>query len=249
MLRSASAMFSWAARRDPGAVRNPVPLADRPALQHHVPAIPTEDDLPDILDAAAALGPPQRMLILLAVVLGARRSELVALRWGAIDLDTAVIRVDAAEIRANGAVVRKKTKEPRTGGAVPIDAVTVDELREYAQWWTEQAGRAPGPQDALFAAFRRRGLPVEPIPSLTPDWASQTWARVRAASGLELGGIHCLRHAMVTLALEHGLPLPDVAARARHASPTTTSTIYAHVTPRGSRRAADMMGEIVHGDR
>lgn len=57
---------------------------------------------------------------------------------------------------------------------------------------------------------------------------------------------HCFRHSMVTVAIEAGVPVTDVAARAGHKDTTTTLKVYAHATQVGAVKARDTFSKALY---
>ena len=55
--------------------------------------------------------------------------------------------------------------------------------------------------------------------------------------GAEPVGLHDVRHSFVAVAFEQGLPVPGIAALARHASPKVTLGMYAGLTGAGREKA------------
>ena len=61
--------------------------------------------------------------------------------------------------------------------------------------------------------------------------------------GAEPVGLHDLRHSFVAVAFEQGLPVPGIAALARHANPKVTLGMYAGLTDAGREKAAAQLTE------
>jgi integrase len=61
--------------------------------------------------------------------------------------------------------------------------------------------------------------------------------------GLEPVGLHDLRHSFVAVAFEQGLPVPGIAALARHANPKVTLGMYAGLTDEGRGQAIAQLTE------
>jgi integrase len=56
---------------------------------------------------------------------------------------------------------------------------------------------------------------------------------------------HSLRHTNITLQIENGVPLRNVAARAGHANTSTTSKIYSHVIKAVEERQAEVISDAL----
>lgn len=73
-------------------------------------------------------------------------------------------------------------------------------------------------------------------------------AHLRAA-GLSHFRLHDLRHFMATEMLAAGIPIATVSHRLNHARASTTLNVYAHATPGGDRRAAEVLAAILADGR
>jgi integrase len=79
----------------------------------------------------------------LAAVTGARRGQMVALRWRDIDLDTATVTFTTALARVKGGTAEKGTKADVDYG-LALDLKTVDILRAHRKRAVERALVAGG---------------------------------------------------------------------------------------------------------
>jgi integrase len=82
---------------------------------------------------------------------------------------------------------------------------------------------------------------------LAPDFAYRQFTRLIEEAGVPKIRLHDLRHTHATWLLEAGEQLHVVAERLGHADSSTTSTIYAHVTKKQRRGAAETYERIVEG--
>ena len=175
---------------------------------------------------------------------GMRRSEVLALRWGDVDLDGARIKVR----RALDTARRGEVKGTKSGRArvIDIDIATVKVLR---QWRT---GRA-----ALSLDFARADAYVFGTldGSLrNPVSVSQMFSRRVDKARAKLGAdtlprieLHGLRHTHATILLEAGENPKVVQERLGHTTITTTMDVYSHVTPTMQRAAVDRFSAAVGG--
>jgi integrase len=197
----------------------------------------------------------------LAAYTGARRGELLALRWPALDLDAAEVTLSGSTDVIDGERVDDTTKGGRSR-VVSLDAGTVAAMREHRRrqlaerlragplWvetdlvFTTEDGAALYP-DTLTALMRKlidgynhpaipgrgRGHPRTPLP--------------RPASPLPPARLHDLRHVHATTLLLAGVPVHVVANRLGHADPSTTLRVYAHVLREQAAGAADVFAAAV----
>lgn len=187
---------------------------------------------------------PLRALWHLAVGTGARRGELLGLRWCDVDLEAGSITIRRA-LTAEGGVPRllgTKTSRART---LSISAEVVDALR---QWRRQQdADRTAGGRQ--FEEADRWGLvftdpdggPIRPM-AVTVEFR-----RLVRELDVPVVRFHDLRHTHATLLLERNVPVKVVSERLGHTMIAMTMDIYAHTLPAMDQDAASRFDAAVHG--
>ena len=75
------------------------------------------------------------------------------------------------------------------------------------------------------------------------NWRLRVWLPACAAAGLYQLTFHDLKHTAATALVEEGVDVKTAQVRLGHANPLTTLGIYAQVTERADRMAADRVGE------
>lgn len=83
--------------------------------------------------------------------------------------------------------------------------------------------------------------------ALEPRNVSRAWAAICVAAGVPVVRVHDMRHTAASLLLEQGVELKVVQQLLRHSRLSTTADIYAHVSKKMERAAADKMDEILLG--
>jgi integrase len=210
------------------------PTADldlpRPTGRRERAASPTEARA--LLDA---LPEDQRALWATAFYAGLRRGELRALRWGDVDLDANVLRVERSWDDIEGPV-EAKTKAARR--RVPVPA----ELRAHLLRKKLRAGSPEG--DALafgetpHTAFqpstvRRRALAA---------WKRENETRAELDDEpLEPIALHECRHTFASLMIAAGVNAKALSTYMGHASVTITYDRYGHLMPGNEEEAAALL--------
>lgn len=164
--------------------------------------------------------------VTLAVGSGLRRGELLALRWGDVDLRRALVAVRYSLVHSKGSWMLVSPKTRRSRRAIALPAFVVRRLREHriAQARHFAAVGLPRPTlDTLL--FESNSLP------LVPNLFSIRFARYVKLSGLPRVRLHDLRHSFATVALASGVDLKTVSAALGHASIAITADTYVHVQP------------------
>jgi len=211
---------------------NPAARSKRPRGHNAEPVqVWTVDQLATFL--AAARSHRLHAFYRLAASSGARRGELLYLRWRAVDLD-------AAEVSFGGstAVVRGRRVEGTTKGGrsrvVSIDSETVEILRAHQRQQAEErqaAGSAWADNDGLVFTTRwGESLYPDTVTALMTKLISTYNKSVGVdAEALPHARLHDLRHLHATTLLLARVPVHVVAARLGHADPAVTLRVYSHV--------------------
>ena len=187
-----------------------------------------------------------------AAYTGARRGEMLNLRWKDIDLDGREITITGSTAVVAGKRINGTTKSGRTR-VVSIDDETVTVLRQRKVDQAAEQLKAGdswrGTKDG-YVFTTGWGEPIYPdtVTSLMtklirahnqPDRGS------RPKDQLPHARLHDLRHLHATTLLLSGVPVHVVAARLGHADPAITLRVYAHVIRCAEAAAADIFAQAV----
>jgi integrase len=176
----------------------------------------------------------------LAAYSGARRGELLHLRWHDVDLDAAEVTFTGSTDVIEGERIEGTTKGGRSR-VISLDPGTVEVMREHRkrqvaeqlaadEWWR-------GDGDLVFRASD--GAP------LFPSSVSSLMRKLVAASGMPHARLHDLRHLHATTLLLAGVPVHVVAARLGHADASITLKVYAHVLREQASGVAIVFAEAI----
>jgi integrase len=218
---------------------NPCDAARPPKITERPIQPPTAAQVRRLIDAA---DPDLACFVHLAAHTGARRGELVALRWSDVDLERAVITISRSMAVTQGGTQVKTTKTDRTR-VVAIDEPTVAVLRAHRTRQREIAlavgSTADGPVFASDDAARGPWY---------PDSVSRRFRKLCAATYLSGIRLHDLRHFTATQMIAAGYPIRTVAGRLGHRNVSTLLDRYAHFEPESDRKAAEGLGRLMAGD-
>jgi integrase len=221
---------------------NPVERAKRPRAQTQEPGT-----VWTVAQLRAFLATAQQHRLFaffhVAAYTGARRGELLNLRWKDIDLNGKKITITGSTAVIGGERVNGTTKSGRTR-VVSIDDETVAVLRQRkADQAAEQlkAGDSwRGTRDG-YVFTTGWGEPIY------PDTVTSLMTKlIRASKQLPHARLHDLRHLHATTLLLSGVPVHVVAARLGHADPAITLRVYAHVIRSAEAAAADIFADAVN---
>jgi integrase len=220
-------------------VRNPADAVERPRPARRELRTTTVEQARAVM--AAADTTPIGAFVRLAFLTGARRGELLGLRWADVDLDGGALHIQqtAQRIAGQGIVFRQpKTRLSRRAIALSSDAVAV--LRAHRRRQAEArllAGPAYQDRDLVFASGL--GTPLE------PGNIRRTWLRIVSAAGVPGLRLHDARHASASFMLAAGVHPKIVSERLGHASVNITLDTYSHVLPGLQAAAAEALDTIL----
>ena len=203
---------------------NPVERAHRIIATSPELRPPTPHDLCRLLGHVRERDEAMHAFLFLAALTGARRAQLLGLRWHNVHFDTNRVSFCAGWVEGPDGPVLTTTKTKRSH-VVDLDPDSFAVLAEYA----ETAMTAPDgfvfSDDGGTAAWK-------------PNRVTKAFLRHRRAAGLRPFRLHDLRHFMATEMLDAGVPIVVVSRRLDHQRVSTTLDKYAHAVPGGDARAS-----------
>jgi integrase len=224
-------------------VSNPADRIEAPKPRKARRQAPPDELLQAIL---AAAGDDMICYLRLAAVTGARRGQMVALRWRDIDLDAATVTFTTALARVKGGTAEKGTKADVDYG-LALDPKTVDILRAHRKRAVERALVARGGLGDDAYVFTRAETPDGSKP-WHPDGANQRFNRIREkVPGAEMVTPHQLRHWMATSMFADGYDPVTVAGRGGWSSPALPMSVYGHFRPARDQGAAKALAARLDG--
>lgn len=178
-------------------------------------------------------------IAVLALGTGLRRGEMCELRWGDVDLDSGVLRVQRAveQTRAGLKVKAPKTRHGRRSITLPgsvIEALRTHWLEQLESRFAVGLGR-PSADDLVFT------LPDGS--QWGPDYLSRVWRLAMVALGLPRVGLHSLRHVHASALISAKIDVLTISRRLGHATPAFTLAVYGHLfanTDAAAAKAIDL---------
>jgi integrase len=223
---------------------NPARLTMPPSVERADVQPPSVEDVGRLLHVALAEEPELGLFLRLAVVLGARRGELCALRWSDVDLDAGQVLVAGSVIAVRGHAPTAKDTKTHAKRRVAIGASTVDLLRAHR---VEQAKTALACGAALARGAYVFSHAADASVPVRPDYVTHRFVRLARRLGVRCR-LHDLRHFMVTQLVAGGVDWRTVSGRAGHADGHMTLGTYAHFQQAQDRQAAELMEHLIPGD-
>jgi len=210
--------------------RNPITLVRQSAKRKRTPEVLEPCEIQNLL---LELKSCFRLMVMLDVTTGLRRSELFALKWR--DVDFSNLRLDVLRsiyLRHLGDCKTEASRKP-----VPLDERVAADL-----WVWKETTRYRQPDDWIFASPRTQGK--------YPFWPDAAMQRVIRPAALRAGinkriGWHTFRHTFSTLLIGNGENVKVVQELMRHASSRCTLEVYSQARIIAKRQAQRRVVQMI----
>lgn len=220
---------------------NPCSRAEHPKAEEIDVRVLTEEEIPTLLDALSDAPPQYSVITQLALLLGARRGEICALRWSDIDFEKGTLSIKRTVQSIPGiGLVFNAPKTRRGKRCLRIGADCVELLQEYRRYqkaerfrigsaWVRKVILENGKvvdNDMLFTKWN--GEPMD------PDIISSWFPKFLEAHDLPDVNFHSLRHSNASILIAAHVPITTVSGRLGHAQTSTTLNYYASAIQLGT---------------
>ena len=220
---------------------NPCSRAEHPKAEEIDIRVLTEEEIPTLLDALSDAPPQYSVITQLALLLGARRGEICALRWSDIDFEKGTLSIKRTVQSIPGIGLVFNTPKTRRGKrCLRIGADCVELLQEYRRYqkaerfrigsaWVRKVTLENGKvvdNDMLFTKWN--GEPMD------PDIISSWFPKFLEAHNLPDVNFHSLRHSNASILIAAHVPITTVSGRLGHAQTSTTLNYYASALQLGT---------------
>jgi integrase len=211
---------------------NPMDAVRQPSKPKLSPRPPSPAETARLVEEATRQDPEWGLYLWLAIVTGARRGEMCALRWNHLDLDAGVMTIERNYVWG-----REKDPKSHQMRRVSIDSATVELLREHKaerERMLALAGEQLDPSMFVFSAAPDQSRPRD------PSSMSHRFKRLADSLGIN-AHLHTLRHYAATELLTAGVDLRTVAGRLGHGDGSITLRHYAAWVNQADQRAASIL--------
>ena len=219
---------------------NPATRVRLPKSTTNTPTPFTLSELKQFLDVASS----HRLYFYfrLSAFTGARRGELLALRWS--DFDGKAISISKNRTKAGREVVELNSTKGGNNGQrrVPLDIETIEQFQVHRKnQLKERLAMGQHWQETGYVFVQENGLP------LSTNTVSDLYRKLIKKAGLRPNRLHDQRHLHATELLRLGEPLHVVAQRLGHRDAMVTATIYAHVSNEQAETASERFANASKG--
>jgi len=226
---------------------NPADLIDKPSKDSFESSIYSKDELRELF--MAFVGDPLELAVMLASFYGLRRSEIVGLKWRAIDFVRKTITVQhvvtQAVVDGEYKLVKKnRTKTKASNRSLPLVPQFEKALRKLLE--QQQLNRKIF-GDAYSTEYLDYILVNELGELMKPGFITQHFGLIRDKNNLKFIRFHDLRHSCATLLYDNGVSLKEIQEWLGHSNIATTANIYTHLNYKNKINSANAIMSLLSG--
>lgn len=223
--------------------RNPADDVDRPKAEKFSAGFYNSTEVAEMFTVVK--GTKLEIPVLFAAFYGLRRSEVVGLKWSAIDFEKNTISITHTftSCYSNGKrveVPRDRTKNESSKRTLPLVEPVKKRLLELAKEQKENkrlCGECYCKDYEGYICVNEIGKIIK------PDYISESFPKVLEENGLRRIRFHDLRHSCASLLVSNGVPMKQVQEWLGHSDFSTTANIYSHLEYSAKQKSAEAMTE------
>lgn len=190
-------------------------------------------DTKRVLEFAATLGAAEHLRWLLALRLGLRQGETLALTWDDFDMVDATVTISKQVQRHKGhGFVLSPPKSDQGFRTLPLDAEAMRVVLE---------AHRQRKHDCTLVFPSRDGQPRH------SSTDRKAWLRLLQLANVTAVPLHAARHTAATRLVEAGIDIRSVQVILGHSSPSFTMATYVHPGSQHLRNAIDTVSSTVNG--
>ena len=221
--------------------KNPNLKANKPKREHKEKRFYDVNQVKKLLDVLENESIKYKLLIVLALDSGARRSEICALRWDDIDLDTRMMSITKSLKVIEGVIDEKRAKTESSIRTIKLSETTIEVIKEYKKWQEAykliNKQRWIGKDDRVFTALDGTYM--------YPGTCDHILRKIVKKYNLDPICFHELRHTCASLLINSGVDPKTVSKRLGHADTSITMEIYTHAFEESKNACADRFDEMM----
>lgn len=220
---------------------NPADKVERPKKDRFTGSFYSSTEIEQLFEAAK--GTKLEIPIFLGAFYGLRRSEVLGLKWNAIDFTNNTISINHTIIECTidgkkTQVAQDTTKTKSSRRTLPLIPIFKDRLTALQKEQAEcrrVCGRCYNKQ---FIGY----ICVDEIGNLmSPQYLSGAFPKFLEKNGLRKIRFHDLRHSCASLLLANGVSMKQIQEWLGHSDFSTTANVYAHLDYNSKLSSANAM--------
>lgn len=222
--------------------KNPADQVDKPKKNVYHGSFYSEDEMLMLFDAISE--DPLELCVKIAAYYGLRRSEVLGLKWSAIDFERKTISISHKVIEAEvdgkfvpvGEDVLKTKSSFRTLPLIPAVEKLLLEEKEKQEMYRRLFKKSYCRQYLEYICVDQCGK------LLRPNYVTEHFGWIIQKYDLKRIRFHDLRHTCASLLLSNGISMKQIQIWLGHSTFSTTADIYAHLDASAQEESATAMG-------
>lgn len=204
---------------------NPADKVDLPKIQEYNPKFYTSDEVKILLNSVQ--GTKLEIPVMIDCFYGFRRSEVIGLKWSAIDFENKTITINHIITQSNGKlIIKDRTKTKSSKRTLPLEPIVESFLIDLKE-------KQKRNQDLFGNSYNKEFLEyicVDDIGNIIrPDYVTETFLKLLKKKKLKQIRFHDLRHTCASILLKNGANMKEIQAWLGHSNYNTTANLYAHL--------------------
>lgn len=220
---------------------NPADKIERPKKEKYLASYYTSEELYELFEKTQ--GHKLGLMIQIAAFYGLRRSEVIGLKWEAVDFErnTLSVRhiVTSVDIGGKQTLIQAdRAKNKSSLRTLPLVGSFREKLlasKEQQEKSRKICGNAYNNEFSGYIFVDELGNLIK------PNYVTSTFRRLLQKHGLRKIRFHDLRHSCASLLLSLGVPMKQIQEWLGHSDISTTSNIYAHLDYQSKVSSAEAM--------
>ena len=224
---------------------NPADKVELPKIEPYIAKHYSQEEVLQLLDIVkdSKLETP----IIFGAFYGLRRSEIIGLKWSAIDFEnkTIIINHVVTQLNDNGKtklIVKNKTKTKSSTRTLPLQPFVEQYLIELKK---KQEDNKSFFGDNYNQDYLEYICVDDSGKILLPDFVSHKFSKILKQNNLRQIRLHDLRHTVASLLLEKGIHMKEIQAWLGHSNYNTTANTYAHLACDSLNKSSETISEIL----
>lgn len=221
---------------------NPADRVTLPKKERYVGKFYTKEQIAELLKAVR--GTSIADIVLMTVLYGLRRSEVVGIKWPSVDFEHNAFTIQSTVVRFSELIEKDKTKNKASRRSYPL----TPEVKQMLMFRKERQERMKGLfgsayHDSQYVFTWEDGRPLQ------PDYVTHKFSKILETNGLPHIRFHDLRHTTASLLLSEGYDLKRISEWLGHSDISTTADIYGHLSFETKKDTMGTMERLIAGDK
>lgn len=219
---------------------NPADKVDLPKIEEYKPKFYTSDEVKILLNEV--IGTKLEIPVMIDCFYGFRRSEVIGLKWSAVDFENDTITIDHTITQSSGKlIIRDKTKTKSSKRTLPLEPIVKSfliELKEKQEKNRELCGDSYNKDYLEYICVDNCGNIIR------PDYVTETFLKLLKRKNLKIIRFHDLRHTCASILLKNGANMKEIQAWLGHSNYNTTANLYAHLDSSSVNNTGKVMANV-----